>query len=168
MSSTEVLGYFRSPPCREPGFLTLRSGRGLLSLGRVLLIRSFKGFAWNKLMEGHNLPGTCARWQMSQKLRDTCVVRHVDGWGVFLESSQGILQAIGPPILLSVAQKPRAGMPANHDRNFCLCLVAQFNRTRRALEIETASLLGRLQLSSDGTTNLIHGDTSTPLQCLEQ
>jgi hypothetical protein len=29
-------------------------------------------------------------------------------------------------------------------------------------------LFGRLQLSCDGATNLVHGNNSTPLQCLPQ
>ena len=150
------------------GGYPLRSRRGLLGLRRILLVRAFERIAWNKLMKGNHLPGACARRQMGQELGYTCMVRHIHGGGVFLEPPQGVLQTTGSPVFLPVAQKPRSGVPANEDCNFGLSFVTQFDRTTRALEIKTTSLFGRLQLSCDGTTNLIHDNNPTSLQCLPQ
>jgi hypothetical protein len=144
----------------------LRSRRDLLRFWRILLVRPFQRITWNKLMKGNNLSGACSGRQMGEKLGHACMVRHTHTGRIFLESPQGILQATSSPILLSIAQKPGSGMPTNKDRNFRLCFVAQFDGTRRALEIEPASLFGRLQLSCDGTTNLVHDNNWKPLQCL--
>jgi hypothetical protein len=105
---------------------------------------------------------------MSEKLGYACMVRHTHTGCILLEPPQGVLQATSSPILLSIAQKPRSRVPTNDDCNIRLGFVAQFDGTSRTLEIETAPLFRRLQLSCDGATNLVHDNNPTPLQCLRQ
>ena len=119
----------------RPGFLSrgsgyqLRARRGLLRFRRILLVRALQRIARNKLMKGNNLSGACTGRQMGQKLGHACMVRHTYTGRIFLEPPQGVLQASSPPVLLSIAQKPRSRVPTNEDCNIRLCFVAQFDGT---------------------------------------